>query len=169
MPEGLSRKGYLSEQELENSPGVPSRERRRRGAVAVIECVQDIPCNPCETSCKAEAITVGEDITALPRLDGDKCIGCRTCIPICPGQAIFMVDESLPDGRAAVTMPYEFLPLPEKGEVVTALDRSGAELGDATVTEARKTDRMDQTALVTIEVPIDWSMKARAFRLRRYT
>lgn len=167
MPEGLSRKGYLSEEDLENSPGVPSRERRERGPVAVIECVQDIPCNPCETSCKAEAITVGEDITSLPRLDGDKCIGCRTCIPICPGQAIFMVDESLPNGRAAVTMPYEFLPLPEQGEVVTALDRSGAELGDATVTEARKTDRMDSTALVTIEVPKDWSMKARAFRLKR--
>ncbi len=167
MSQGLLKKGYLSREELENSPGVPSGARRERGSVAVIECVQDIPCNPCETSCKAEAITVGEDITNLPRLDEEKCIGCRTCIPICPGQAIFMVDESLPDGRAAVTMPYEFLPLPEEGEVVTALDRSGAELGDATVTAARKTERMDRTALVTIEVPRDWSMRARAFRLKR--
>ena len=133
--------------------------RRRRGPVAVIECTEHIPCNPCEASCRAAAITVGDDITNLPQLDEEKCIGCQTCVPICPGQAIFMVDESLPDDRAAVTLPYEFLPLPEKGEVVTALDRSGSVLGEAPVTAVRKTERMDQTAVVTIEVPRTWSMQ----------
>jgi len=167
MAQGLSETGYISEEELRNSPGVPSEERRRRGAVAVIECVQDIPCNPCEAACNVDAISVGEDITNLPRLDGEKCVACQSCVPICPGQAIFMVDESLPEGRATVLMPYEFLPLPDEGETVTALDRSGEELGDATVTAVRKTERMDQTAMVTIEVPKEWSMRARAFRLKR--
>lgn len=167
MAQGLSETGYLSEEELENSPGVPTRVRREHGPVAVIECTQDIPCNPCETSCKAEAISVGADITNLPHLDEAKCVGCRTCIPICPGQAIFMVDESLANGKAVVTMPYEFLPLPEEKEGVTALDRSGAELGDATVTSVKKTAGMDQTAIVAIEVPKEWSMRARAFRLKR--
>ena len=167
MSQGVSTKGFLSEEELESSPGVPSKARRERGPVAVIECTQDIPCNPCETSCKVGAINVGEDITNLPRLDEDKCVGCRSCIHICPGQAIFMVDESLSNGKAAVSMPHEFLPLPEEGEVVTAFDRSGSVLGDAVVTSVRRTEKMDQTAVVTLEVPREWSMKARAFRLNR--
>ena len=167
MSQGLSQTGYLSEEEIKNGPGIPSESRRKKGPVAVIECIQDIPCNPCEASCRAGAISVGEDITNLPSLDEEKCVGCQTCVPICPGQAIFIVDESLPDGRATVMMPYEFLPLPDKGETVTALDRAGNELGDATVTAVRKTERMDETAVVTIEVPKEWSMRARAFRLKR--
>jgi Fe-S-cluster-containing hydrogenase component 2 len=167
MSQGLSQTGYLSEEEIKNGPGIPSESRRKKGPVAVIECIQDIPCNPCEASCRAGAISVGEDITNLPSLDEEKCVGCQTCVPICPGQAIFIVDESLPNGRATVMMPYEFLPLPDKGEIVTALDRAGNELGDATVTAVRKTERMDETAVVTIEVPKEWSMRARAFRLKR--
>ena len=165
MSKGSSRTGYLSDEELQNAPGIPSETRRKKGPVAVIECIEDIPCNPCEASCRTEAITVGEDITNLPHLDEEKCVGCMSCVPICPGQAIFMVDESLPDGKATVMMPYEFLPLPEEGQTVTALDRSGKELGDARVTSVRKTEKMDKTAVVTIEVPVDWSMRARAFRL----
>ncbi|MBW2657636.1 MAG: 4Fe-4S binding protein, partial [Deltaproteobacteria bacterium] len=71
-------------------------------------------CNPCETSCDFDAIIVGEDITNIPHLDGDKCVACQTCVYICPGQAIFMIDESLPEGKASVMMPYEYRPLPER-------------------------------------------------------
>jgi Fe-S-cluster-containing hydrogenase component 2 len=162
-----TKTGFLSEEELKDGPGIPSEARRRKGAVAVLECLEDIPCNPCESSCKVEAITVGEDITTPPRLDEDKCIGCRTCVPICPGQAIFIVDESLPDDKATVEMPYEYRPLPEKGEIVTALDRAGQEIGEATVTAVKKTEKMDQTATVIIELPREWSMRARAIRLKR--
>ncbi len=160
----LSRTGYLSEEELKDSPGVPSEARRRQGPVAVIECTQDIPCNPCESSCKVGAITVGEDITNLPHMDGEKCVGCQTCVYICPGQAIFLVDESLENGKAGVTVPYEFLPLPQKGDTIIALDRSGKELGEAVVTGVRKTEKMDETSLVTMEVPKEWSMRARALK-----
>jgi hypothetical protein len=66
-----------------------------------------------------------------------------------------------------VTVPYEFLPLPEKGETVIALERSGKVLGEAKVTGVRKTERMDQTAMVTLEVPREWSMKARAFQRKK--
>ncbi|MEW6263996.1 MAG: 4Fe-4S binding protein [Thermodesulfobacteriota bacterium] len=166
MSEGLVRTGYLSDQELERGPGVPSAARRGRGPVAVIECVQPIPCNPCESSCRVGAIHVGEDINNPPRLDEDKCVGCQSCLPICPGQAIFLVDESPADDRAAVTVPYEFLPLPEKGATVTALDRSGRPLGDASITAVRLTEKMDRTALVTMELPRSWAMRARAFRLK---
>ena len=130
----------------------------------VIECLEDIPCNPCESSCNVDAIKVGEDITNLPQLDGDKCVACQTCVYICPGQAIFMVDESLPDEKATVMMPYEYRPLPKEGDTVIALDRAGKALGDAVITKIRQSKKMDETATVTIEVPRDWSMKARAFR-----
>lgn len=164
MTQGLSRSGYLSEEELKDSPGVPSEARRHKGPVAVIECTQDIPCNPCEASCKAGAISVGEDITNLPHLDEEKCVGCQTCVFMCPGQAIFMVDESLENGKARVTIPYEFLPLPGKGKTVIALDRSGKELGEALVTGVRKTEKMDETSLVTMEVPREWSMRTRGLK-----
>ena len=77
-----------------------------------------------------------------------------------------MIDESLAGDRASVMMPYEYRPLPAKGDVVIALDRSGRELGDATVLNVRQTKKMDQTATVTIEVPRQWSMQARALRLK---
>lgn len=165
MSSGLSKRGYISEETLSNYPGIPSLNRRSRGAVVVIECIQDIPCNPCEASCKVDAISVGEDITNLPHIDEEKCIGCLSCIHICPGQAIFVVDESFGD-KARVTLPYEFLTLPGKEEIVTALDRSGKKLGDALIVNVRKTKRMDQTAVITMEVPKEWSMRARAFKLK---
>ncbi len=166
MPSDSSKTGFLTEEDLKDSPGIPPVDRRQKGAVASIECLEDIPCNPCETNCNFGAIIVGEDITNIPHLYADKCVACQTCVYICPGQAIVMIDESLPEGRASIMMPYEYRPLPEKGDVVTALDRAGQELGDATVVAVRQTKKMDQTATVTIEVPRDWSMRARAFRLK---
>jgi Fe-S-cluster-containing hydrogenase component 2 len=166
MPNDPTKSGYLTEADLKGHPGIPSAERRRKGPVAVIECPEEIPCNPCESSCKVDAIEVGSDIIDLPKLYEDKCIGCLTCVAVCPGQAIFVVDESLPDNRAAVTMPYEYLPLPQKGETVTALDRAGNALGDAVVTAVRQSKKNDQTVVVTIEVPREWSMRARSFKLK---
>jgi Fe-S-cluster-containing hydrogenase component 2 len=167
MATDSTKTGFLSQKELKEGKGIPSETRRRKGAVAVLECLEDIPCNPCEASCKYDAITVGEDITTPPRLTEDNCVGCRSCVPICPGQAIFIVNESLPDDKAAIEMSYEYRPLPDKGETVTALDRAGQEIGKATVTAVKKTEKMDQTATVIIEVPREWSMMARAIRLKR--
>jgi Fe-S-cluster-containing hydrogenase component 2 len=167
MAKDSSKTGFLSEEELRGGPGIPSETRRQKGAVAVLECLEDIPCNPCESICKFDAITVGEDITTPPLLTEDNCVGCRSCVPICPGQAIFIVDESLPDDRAAIEMPYEYRPLPQKGDMVMALDRAGKQIGDATVTAVKKTEKMDRTATVIIEVPRNWSMRARAIRLKR--
>jgi Pyruvate/2-oxoacid:ferredoxin oxidoreductase delta subunit len=93
----------------------PSKERLKKGPVVIVECFQQIPCNPCETSCSQKAIVVGEDINALPRVDHSKCNGCTICVSRCPGLAIFVIDEKYSEAESAVTMPYEFLPLPQKG------------------------------------------------------
>ena len=57
MNRGIVYDGVPSKEELASCPGVPSEERMRQGRVAVIECVQEIPCNPCSFLCKFNAIT----------------------------------------------------------------------------------------------------------------
>ena len=42
---------------------------RKKGPKAVIECKQDIPCNPCTTCCAFKAITFAGSISSLPELD----------------------------------------------------------------------------------------------------
>ena len=52
MAADSTKTGFLSEKELEDGKGIPSQTRRRKGAVAVLECLEDIPCNPCEAECE---------------------------------------------------------------------------------------------------------------------
>ena len=87
---GILYDGYPSILEIKEANNWPSEERFRRGPVAISECVQQIPCNPCEAACRFGAITVGEEITGLPRLDEEKCTGCGVCVKTCPVQALEM-------------------------------------------------------------------------------
>ena len=163
----LEEDGVLSSDELARLPAIPSAERLKQGAVAVIECAQEIPCNPCEEACPAGAIQVGEAITNLPVLASDQCTGCGLCIPVCPGLAIFVVDVTYSDREATVQLPYEFLPLPEKGEFVTALDREGTPVCPARVVNVRNPNRFDHTAVITIAIPKDQAMNVRNIALAR--
>ena len=86
------------------------------------------------------------------------------CVASCSGQAIFLIDEEYEDGYASVTMPYEFLPLPEKGDTGIALDRSGKEVCPAEVVGVRSAKAFDHTNLLTIKVPTDMVDKARFFK-----
>lgn len=163
----LEDDGVLSEEELERLPGVPSKKGRAAGPIVVIECAEEIPCNPCEPVCPKGAITVGEPITRLPVLDEERCDGCLACIAPCPGLAIFVVDETYSDREATVTLPYEFLPLPEKGERVEALNRRGEVVAEGTVVQVRTPKAFDRTALVTVVIPKELSMEVRHIRSRR--
>ncbi len=147
-----------------DSPGVPSEEQMRRGPVAVIECIEEIPCDPCETGCSQGAITIGTPITNIPRLDAELCSGCGRCVAVCPGQAIFVVDMSLPGDAATVAVPYEFLPLPDVGQTVTALDRSGGALGEAEVVHVANPKAYDHTPVVTIKVIAELAFAVRHCR-----
>ena len=85
---GIIYTGVPSKEELANAPGVPSEKRMLEGRVACIECVQGIPCNPCESACKFGAITIGEEITNLPRINEEKCVGCGVCQQLCKFDAL---------------------------------------------------------------------------------
>jgi Fe-S-cluster-containing hydrogenase component 2 len=137
---------------IKQSPGYPSDERLQRGPVAVIECAQYIPCDVCGSVCPHDAIQV-ETICALPELQEDRCIGCRLCIPICPGLAIFVVDNTYSEDEALISFPYELLPTPQKGDHVDATDRNGSSLVKGTVVNVQEHPNHDHTRIVTIAVP----------------
>ena len=157
----LLTKGYVSDDEIERFPGVT----RKPGIHPVIECTQNIPCNPCQDSCPKKCIRIGEKITSLPTLSEEhQCIGCGMCVASCSGQAIFLVNEDYEPGQASITLPYEFLPLPEKGCRGTALGRDGKPVCEAEVIEVRTSPAFDKTALLTMKVPVEYAMRARFFK-----
>lgn len=157
----LLENGYLAEEEVKQYPGVT----KTIGIHPVIECTQNIPCNPCQDACPKKCIKIGENITSLPAVDPDaQCIGCGMCVAACSGQAIFLVNEQFEKDYASVTLPYEFLPLPEKGAEGKALDRSGNEVCRAEVVDVKRSDVFDHTNLLTIRVPADMAMRARFFQ-----
>ncbi len=157
----LLEKGYVSDDEIERYPGVT----HRKGVHPVIECTQNIPCNPCQDACPKKCISIGKDITSLPIVVDDcDCINCGMCVASCSGQAIFLVDEDCGDGTATVTLPYEFLPLPEEGAVGNALGRDGQVVCKAEVVSVKTAKAFDKTYLLTMRVPKEYAMKARFFK-----
>lgn len=157
----LLKHGFVSDEEIERFPGVTHRV----GVHPVMECTQNIPCNPCQDACKKGCISIGENITSLPIVvEGSECINCGMCVASCSGQAIFLVDEDLGDGFASVTLPYEFLPLPEVGTKGKGLGRDGQPVCDAEVIQVRNVKAFDKTNLLTVKVPKEYAMKARFFQ-----
>ena len=130
----------------------PSLERINRGPVAVVECYQKIPCNPCETACPAGAIRVGEDINNIPARNEDRCTGCGACVAKCPGLSIMIVDGSKSQDTVEFRIPYEFLPLPKAGETVAGLDRAGQPICKAKVIRVMNPPAFDRTPVITVEV-----------------
>ena len=157
----LLEKGFVAEDEITRYPGVT----KQVGIHPVIECTQNIPCNPCQDACKMGCIKIGENITSLPVVDTEhKCVGCGMCVASCSGQAIFLVDEEVEPGYGEVTMPYEFLPLPEVGDKGVGLGRDGSEVCEAVVTNVRTSNAFDHTNLLTVKVPGEYVMKVRFFK-----
>ena len=161
ISQSLLKNGYVAQEEISRYPGVVSRG----GVHPVIECTQNIPCNPCQDACPKHCIQIGSRITALPVVsEAHACSGCGMCVAACSGQAIFLVNEDTGDGYATVTLPYEFLPLPQKGEKGIALGRDGQTVCGAEVVQVRSTPAFDKTNLLTIKVPADMAMRARFYK-----
>jgi len=133
---------------------MPSEKHLKRG-VAIIECVQEIPCNPCVDACPFGAISM-ENLNALPKIDYDKCVGCGRCVSVCPGLAIFLVKIEGENGF--VTLPYEMLPIPKVGEVVKVLDREGKVVGKGEIVKVRVENK---TGIITVKVDRNLIMEVR--------
>jgi len=137
---------------------LPNNEQLKKG-VAIIECVQKIPCDPCIAICPVNAISM-KDINDIPKIDFDKCTGCKRCVGICPGLAIFVI--KIKDDKAFVTLPYEFLPIPKAGDTVIALDREGNPRGKSKIV---KINTSNKTTVITIEIEKDLAMEVRNIKL----
>ena len=142
----------------------PSLERINRGPVAVVECWQKIPCNPCQTACPMGAIEIGSDINNIPRRDADRCGGCGLCVAKCPGLALMIVDGSKSADTVEFRIPYEFLPLPAAGETVVGLDRAGKPICKARVLRVQNPPAFDRTPVVSLEVERKYLYDFRNFR-----
>lgn len=161
LSDTLLKKGYIAQDEIERYPGVI----HKKGLHPVIECTQNIPCNPCQDVCPKHCIQISDNLTSLPVADPDQtCTGCGMCVASCSGQAIFLVNEDCGDGTAEITLPYEFLPLPKQGDQGVALSRSGQPICPAKVVQVRSAKAYDHTNLLTIKVAKEYAMQARFFR-----
>ena len=165
--EGAAAEGIPTPDELKKTPGWPSLKRLQEGPVAIIECMEEIPCDPCESACPAGAIKIGSSITNLPVLDEDKCTGCGLCISCCPGLAIFVLNLNYTDESALVSFPFEFLPLPKVGEEVSAIDREGRTVCKGKVVKILNKRKQDYSPVVSISIPKKYALVVRGISVKK--
>lgn len=164
VSKNLLKNGFVTDDEIERFPGVT----HQKGIHPVIECTQNIPCNPCQDACVKHCIKIGQCITSLPVVVPENCgcTGCGMCVASCSGQAIFLVNEDFEPGFTSITLPYEFLPIPETGAVGKALSRSGEVLCDAEIINVRSSKAFDHTNLLTMKVPSEFGSRARFWKAK---
>jgi len=162
MNEEVRKRGYLEYEDI--PPEIfPSEEKMKKGPFPIIECIEEIPCNPCETSCPKGAIKIGENITNLPKINHELCSGCGICVVKCPGLAIFMTEIEGDYGKLSI--PWELLPLPEKGQIFTGLNRKGKPVCKGEITGIRK--MKEKTHIVTGKFPKEFIHEVRHFEIVR--
>ncbi|MDR3209960.1 MAG: FAD-dependent oxidoreductase, partial [Oscillospiraceae bacterium] len=84
ISQNLLQKGYIADEEVARFPGFTAQS----GIHPVIECTQNIPCNPCQDACSRGCIKIGKNIVSLPAIDETaQCIGCGMCVAACSGQS----------------------------------------------------------------------------------
>ncbi|MFN3411434.1 MAG: FAD-dependent oxidoreductase [Exilispira sp.] len=130
-----------------------------------IFCYQQIPCNPCVTSCPKNAINIeGDPIYDIP-IYTEGCIGCNQCVLTCPALAITLVDKRKRNGiKVNVTFPFEFLDnfLPERDYEL--VDYEGNIIGKGEFIGIKHFPK-DKRSLVTLSVNEDIADKVASFRL----
>jgi Fe-S-cluster-containing hydrogenase component 2/bacterioferritin-associated ferredoxin len=155
-------------QTLKSRPGVTHEgavRRHDKAVYPVLHCRQEIPCDPCATSCPKKSIKIPKnDMMAVPKFDGD-CIGCYKCLLVCPGLAITIVDKRKNPLEPRVALPFEIgRGLVNKGDVIKLTDCEGAELGDALVADV-KDFKAENTLIIIAETKAEIADAAAGLKL----
>jgi ferredoxin len=141
--------GILTLERLKQTPGFPKDADYDKGLIAVIECDQDIK--------------VGSPMTNLPGLNTSACTGCLKCLAICPGLCIFAINKNYDDKNALIYLPYEYSPLPAKGNRIRALDRRGEFVCDGIIHKVLKSSKKQNSPIIGILVSKEYFNAVRHF------
>lgn len=155
-------KGHLTLSALKDRIDLPSPERLSKGGVAIIECTEEIPCDPCARACRFNAIEK-ESLTSPPSMNYEKCVGCAECVAVCPGLAIFVVNKNFEEERALIYLPYEFSPVPKEGTEVNVFNRKGEKVGKGEIIHVR--EGKGDTKVIAVAVNDELAMKVRAIEV----
>jgi len=143
---------------LKSRPGrVVRREppAKEEGVFPVFHCYQEVPCNPCTSVCPQRAIhTENDTITGLPYfVDNEDCTGCASCVAVCPGLSVTLVDYRKDPEHPLVILPYEvWREKVEVGRKVPVTDVDGAILGYYAVEKVKTRKKYPGTLMVHIRV-----------------
>ena len=117
---------------------------------AVIECYEDIPCNPCALSCPVKAITISPTLHSQPVVDPQVCTGCSICVSVCPGLAIMLA--KVHHDTAIFKIPYEMNETFIPHQRVHALNRSGEIIGEGVVLSVSNKKHQNKTSIIEVQV-----------------
>ena len=143
---------------LKSRPGPVVRREpppQEEGVFPVFHCYQEVPCNPCTSVCPQHAIrTENDTITGLPYfIDNEPCTGCASCVAVCPGLSVTLVDYRKDPEHPIVILPYEIwrenLGL---GQKVPVTDVEGAILGYYPVEKVKSRKKYPGTLMVHVRV-----------------
>ncbi len=155
IPESWGEKANL----LKSKSGpteLREKPKQEEGVMPIFHCYQEVPCNPCTSVCPVGGIrTERDDIMGLPYMeDVNKCKGCMSCVAVCPGLAVTMVDYGKEGKKPIVTLPYEiWRDKVEVDQKVPLTDEDGAILGYYPVKKVITNEKKyPGTLLVQLEV-----------------
>jgi NADPH-dependent 2,4-dienoyl-CoA reductase/sulfur reductase-like enzyme/NAD-dependent dihydropyrimidine dehydrogenase PreA subunit/bacterioferritin-associated ferredoxin len=143
---------------LKSKPGREIRQKaphKQDGVFPVFHCYQEVPCNPCTSVCPVGAIKTEDDkITGLPYMvDINACTGCASCIAVCPGLSITLLDFRDDPEHPLVTLPYEiWRDEIAVGQKVPVTDIDGAVLGYYPVAKISSRKKYPGTLLVQVKI-----------------
>lgn len=119
----------------------------------LVDCPQEIPCDPCVKACSTGAISMDEGMCGKPRITEGQCNGCLSCLEVCPVSCIYLMEKR--EGETLMTLALDRLPRLSKGDEVILKDGNGKDLGRGRVIKSRAAQKDKGLRILTLKVPAE--------------